>query len=37
MNDRLKGILENVLKMPPEQRAFIAGCLIDSLDEDMDT
>lgn len=36
MNDHLKNVLENVLKMPYEQRAFIAGRLIDSLDEDMD-
>lgn len=37
MNDHLKNVLENVLKMPHEQRAFIASRLIDSLDETMDT
>lgn len=37
MNDHLKDILKNVLNMPHEQRAFIAGRLIDSLDEDTDT
>ncbi len=36
MNEKLKNILENALSMPQEQRAFIAGRLIDSLDENVD-
>ena len=36
MDEKLKSILENVLTMPHEQRAFIAGRLIDSLDENID-
>lgn len=36
MEEKLKTILENILNMPQEQRAFIAGQLIDSLDEDID-
>ena len=36
MNEKLKTILENALNMPQEQRAFIAGRLIDSLDDKVD-
>lgn len=36
MDEKLKSILENILNMPQEERAFIAGRLIDSLDEDID-
>ena len=36
MDEKLKSVLDNVLNMPHEQRAFIAGRLIDSLDEDID-
>ena len=36
MNEKLKNILENALSMPQEQRAFIAGRLINSLDENVD-
>ena len=36
MNEKLKTILENALNMPQEQRAFIAGRLIDSLDDKTD-
>ena len=36
MDEKLKAILENALNMPEEQRAFIAGRLIDSLDDKID-
>jgi putative addiction module component (TIGR02574 family) len=36
MDNKLKAILENVLNMPREQRAFLAGRLIDSLDDSAD-
>jgi hypothetical protein len=36
MDEKLKTILENALNMPQEQRAFIAGRLIDSLDDKAD-
>jgi putative addiction module component (TIGR02574 family) len=36
MDEKLKAILENALNMPEEQRAFIAGRLIDSLDDKVD-
>ena len=36
MNEKLKTILEDALSMPQEQRAFIAGKLIDSLDDTTD-
>jgi putative addiction module component (TIGR02574 family) len=36
MDEKLKTILENAFNMPPEQRAFIAGRLIDSLNDTAD-
>jgi hypothetical protein len=36
MDEKLKTIMENALNMPQEQRAFIAGRLIDSLDDKAD-
>jgi len=33
MDNKLKTILEDVLNMSQEQRAFLAGRLIDSLDD----
>jgi putative addiction module component (TIGR02574 family) len=36
MDEKLKNILENALNMPQEQRAFIAGRLIESLDDKVD-
>ncbi|UCF93566.1 MAG: addiction module protein [Desulfobacterales bacterium] len=36
MDEKLKNILEKALNMPQEQRAFIAGRLIDSLDDKVD-
>ena len=36
IDEKLKSILEHALNMPEEQRAFIAGRLIDSLDDKAD-
>ncbi len=36
MGNELNGILEKVLNMPQQQRAFLAGQLIDSLEPQMD-
>ena len=36
MNRDTKDLLEEVLKLPPEARAAIAGSLLESLDEHID-
>lgn len=36
MGNELNGILEKVLNMPQQQRAFLAGQLIDSLEPQID-
>jgi putative addiction module component (TIGR02574 family) len=36
MGKELNGILEKVLNMPQQQRAFLAGQLIDSLEPQVD-
>ena len=36
MGQELNGILEKVLNMPQQQRAFLAGQLIDSLEPQVD-
>ena len=36
MDNKLKNILKDVLNMSQEQRAFLAGRLIDSLDDSAD-
>ena len=36
MKDNVTGILSEALKLPPEERAAIAGSLLDSLDQMID-
>ena len=36
MKDNVTGILSEALKLPPEERAAIAGSLLDSLDQIID-
>jgi putative addiction module component (TIGR02574 family) len=36
MKENINNILKQVLKLPPEARAALAGSLLDSLDEPLD-
>lgn len=36
MNDRTRKLLEEALRLTPEERAALAGTLIESLDEEVD-
>ena len=36
MNEQIKKLLEEALRLPPEARGALAGQLLDSLDKDID-